>query len=98
MESINLLIMKVNEIIDEIIETGLFDVHLVEYKYKEHRRVYGTSFDATLKHGDYVRMLVNEEEVLAKRIIEEFGKILFIYDFKQKEYLPEHIKTIKSIN
>lgn len=85
--------MDIDKIKNNLNESGKFKVRDVNYKYDEDKQKYGTSFEA-ITDNDFELVKVNDETYKAKRIIEEFGLILLIHDFKQVEFKPEDISSI----
>ena len=71
-----------------------FEYRTVEYKSQEDKDKYGLSFEAITKN-DFEEVIVNGETYKAKRIIEEFGLILMIYNFNQVEFKPKDIETFE---
>ena len=86
--------MDNQEIINRLEEDGTFEVYEIPYKSQEHKDKYGNSFDTHLNGKDYVYVRVNGGEFRVKRICEEFGRILFIYDGNQISWKPEAIQSI----
>lgn len=86
--------MLIEEIKDKIREEPLFDVYDIEYKRAEDKEKYGSSFDTHLNDKDFVFVTVNGGTFKVKRICEEYGRILFIYNFEQVSYKLEDIKSI----
>lgn len=87
--------MDIDEIIGIFDENELFSVYEVSYKAQKDKDKYGKSFDASLKSKDYVYICVNKGTFKAKRVIEEFGCIIFIYDGNQISWKTEDIESIR---
>lgn len=88
------ILMLIDEIKDRIREEPSFDVYDVEYKRAEDKEKYGTSFDTYLNNKDFIFIKVNGGTFKVKRICEEFGRILFIYNGEQVSYNPKDITEI----
>ena len=88
--------MLVKEIMDKIKEDGLFDVYSIEYKRQEDKDKYGNSFDTYLNDKNYAYVKVNGGTFKCKRIVEEFGRILFIYNGEQISYNPQDIHELET--
>ena len=87
--------MKKYEVTLNLIESNQFTVNPVQYKYKEDQRKYGVSFEALAKTDKPVTCIVNGEQVQAHRIIEEYGQLLFIHNFKQREYSFDEVVSLE---
>lgn len=87
--------MLISEIKDKIREEPSFDVYDIEYKSQEDKDKYGTSFDTYLNDKEYVYVCVNGGTFKVKRIVEEYGRILFIYNGEQISWKPEDITNIQ---
>lgn len=85
--------MLVTEVVTELKNSNKFDVRDVEYKAEEDKAKYGTSFEA-LANKDFYFVKVNDVTFKAKRIIEEYGLILFIYNGNQVEVEPSKIMSL----
>lgn len=81
--------MEIKEI-TEILENNKFVTRTVEYTDEFYKEKYGSSFDA-MTSGNYKTIKVNCVEVKAKRIIEEFGSIVFIYNGNQVSIKKEEL-------
>ena len=86
--------MLITEIKSKINEETSFDVYDIEYKKEKDKEKYGTSFDTYLNDKEYVYITVNGGTFKVKRIVEEYGRILFIYNGEQISYKPEDITEI----
>lgn len=86
--------MKIENITENIREEGSFEIHAIEYKSEHDKEKYGTSFD-TYTDKDYIWVKVNGGLFKCKRIVEEFGRILFIYNGEQISWKPEDIQTLE---
>lgn len=86
--------MLINEITLTLRESNRFTVRRVLYKSKEDREKYGKSFEA-ICHNDFCYVKMNNALFKVKRIIEEYGQILFIYDGNQIEIYPEDIISLE---
>ena len=87
--------MLVNEVVTELKNSKKFEVRDVEYKAEEDKAKYGKSFEALAIGREFYFITVNGLTFKARRIIEEFGSILFINDGNQVEVKPEDIETLK---
>ena len=87
--------MDNQEIIDTIRGYGFFEVYEIPYKKESDNRKYGKSFDTYLNDKEYVYVRVNGGHFKCKRIVEEFGRILFIYNGEQISWKPEDIQSIE---
>ncbi|MBQ6630859.1 MAG: hypothetical protein IJH55_01850 [Romboutsia sp.] len=87
--------MLVTEVVTELEASKKFEVRTVEYKAEEDKAKYGKSFEALAIDREFCFVNVNGLTFKARRIIEEFGSILFINDGNQVEVKPEDIKTLK---
>ena len=85
--------MLVTEVVTELKKSNKFDVRDVEYKAEEDKAKYGKSFEALAKK-DFNFVKVNDVTFKAKRIIEEYGLILFIYNGNQVEVEPSKIMSL----
>ena len=85
--------MLVTEVVTELKNSNKFDVRDVEYKAEEDKAKYGKSFEA-LANKDFNFVKVNDVTFKAKRIIEEYGLILFIYNGNQVEVEPSKIMSL----
>ena len=85
--------MEIMEIM-EILENNDFLTRTVEYKDEFDKEKYGQSFDA-MTNKDYKFIRVNGVEVKGKRIIEEYGSILIIYNGNQAQIKKEDINTFE---
>lgn len=81
------------ETIKEILKTK-YTVRDVEYKTAEDKAKYGLSFEA-ITSKDFEFITVNGLTLKAKRIIEEFSYILFIYNGQQVTIKPADIETLE---
>ena len=86
--------MMIKDIKDKISEEPSFDVYDIEYKSDKDKEKYGKSFDTYLNDKEYVYIKVNGGTFKVKRILEEYGRILFIYNGEQISYKPEDITEI----
>lgn len=86
--------MLITEIKLNLRESNKFKVRNILYKSKEDREKYGESFEA-MSHKDFCYIEVNFLTFRVKRIIEEYGMILFIYNGNQIEIEPENITTLR---
>lgn len=86
--------MEIDEIKTKIRECDHFDVYDIEYKSDEDKEKYGKSFDTYLNDKDYVFITVNGGTFKVKRIVEEYGRILFIYNGEEIKFYPEGIMSI----
>lgn len=82
-----------NPEITKALETG-FETFEIEYKNPEHKRKYGSSFEAISK-GAFTFVKVNGGTFKAKRVVEEFGNILFIYNGEQVSFKAEDIFSVE---
>lgn len=85
--------MNVRQVMQILSEQKNFEVREVEYK-EEFKDKYPLSFECDVGK-DYVFVSVNGVEFKAKRIIEEFGYILFLHNFNQVGIKVEEIKTLE---
>ena len=85
--------MLVTEVVTELKNSNKFDVRDVEYNAEEDKAKYGKSFEA-LANKDFNFIKVNDVTFKAKRIIEEYGLILFIYNGNQVEVEPSKIMSL----
>lgn len=81
------------EIVNILADSKLFDVRDVHYKSEKDFVKYGTSFEA-ITPEKYEMVTCNNLEFKAKRIIEEFGRICFIYNGTQVDVAIEDIDTL----
>lgn len=88
------IIMKYEEIKTLVKNANDWDYREIEYKRETDQEKYGTSFDAIFK-DDYQYIKVNGLTFRCKRIIEEFGLILFLYNHNQIEINPTDITTLE---
>ena len=86
--------MLKKDLMDKLEKEPKFEYMTVVYKSQEDKEKYGLSFEALAKN-DFEEIRVNGETYKAKRIIEEFGLILLIYDFNQVEFIPADIETFE---
>lgn len=86
--------MLVTEVVTELKKSNKFDVRDVEYKAEEDKAKYGKSFEALATDKDFNFIKVNDVTFKAKRIIEEYGLILFIYNGNQVEVEPSKIMSL----
>ena len=86
--------MKITEIKEKISENKNFELRDVEYKSEADKKKFGTSFEALCKKN-YQFIKVNGLTFKTRRIIEEFGFILFLYNGTQIEAIPEDIISIE---
>ena len=86
--------MKIKDITDTIEKEGSFKVYPIEYKSNEDKEKYGLSFD-TYTDKDFIWVRVNGGLFKCRRICEEYGRILFIYNGEQISWKPEDITTLE---
>ena len=80
----------------KLIRSGKFHIVRPYYKHQEDMMKYGFTFDALTNDDELVvTCLVNGERVQAHRIIEEYGQLLFIHNFKQKEYNFDEVVSLE---
>lgn len=84
--------MKSAELL-KALEPG-FETFEIEYKNPEHREKYGTSIEA-LSTGAFTFVKVNGGTFKAKRVVEEFGNIVFIYNGEQVSFKAEDIFSVE---
>lgn len=85
--------MKTQEVKETLKTNQELTVRTINYKSSEDIKKYGESFEATTQK-EFIYITVNNLTFRVKRIIEEYGLILFIYNFNQIEINPKDIKTI----
>ena len=93
--------MKKDEILKMIGEckdirnNSLFEIQKISYKDEKDIETYGDSFSAILHSKDFIFVKVNGVEFKTKRITEDFGSILFIYNFNQVKVKIEEIYKLE---
>ena len=85
--------MKISEITKILKDKG-FEVFSIKYITREDQEKYGESFDAECEN-EFKFVKVNKGEFKAKRIIEEYGSIVFIYNGEQVSFKKEDIDTFE---
>lgn len=86
--------MNINEI-KKILRDGKFKVRDVEYNTIELSQKYGLSFEATVEEVCVVK--INNVECRCIRCIEEFGKLLCIWNGTQVSIKLEDIISLEVI-
>ena len=85
---------KKEEIIYKINESNLFNCRETTYKEHKHKEKYGKSFRATTKNDEFVYCKCNGMEFRVSAIEEDFGHILFLYNFTQLKIRIEDIENL----
>lgn len=86
--------MEIKEIKEIIRQEKSYELYDIEYKRQEDKEKYGESFD-TYTDKEYIWVRVNGGLFKCKRICEEYGRILFIYNFEQISWKPEEITSLE---
>lgn len=92
MEIENLSNENIKENIVEELNANGFAVRWIEYKSEEDKSSYGMSFDAVTQR-DFKLVKVNKVECKAKRIIEEYGKIVLVHNYNQVSIALQDISS-----
>lgn len=74
-----------------------FKTFEIEYRNPEHKEKYGTSFEA-ITDGAFAFVKVNGGTFKAKRVVEEFGNVVFIYNGEQVSFKLEDINSVEVLS
>lgn len=79
------------KILEKIKDSGFFGTYTSEYKLEEHREKYGESFRSAIPNNGFVYCSCNNMEFRVSAIEEDFGCILFLYNYTQIKVKIEDI-------